>query len=672
MSRDLGRLLAPRTIAVIGGGAWCASVIDATRRLGFEGDIVPIHPSGKPIAGIPALPRLEDWSGDIDAAFVGINRKASIEAVRLLNEMGAGGAVCFASGFSEAKAEDETAPDLQAALVTAAGEMPILGPNCYGFVNALERVAIWPDQHGMRPLDRGVAILTQSSNIAINLTMQRRALPLAMMVTCGNMAQTQQADIAASLLRDDRITAIGLHVEGFGDLRAWERLAEQAHAQKVPLVVLKSGRTTQAQQAMVSHTASLAGTEVGAGAFLDRLGIAQVEDLPGFLETLKLLHCIGPLPSRRVATISCSGGEASLAADLAASAGLELPPLSKGQVEGLQAVLGPMVAVTNPLDYHTYIWRDAKAMAACWGVMAQGEVDLTLSIVDYPHTDAADWGCATEAAKVARADSAKPFAVASTLPELMPEDVAHDLMAAGVVPLFGLKEAFTAIKAAAGTGPPDPVPVLLPQDAGPATVLSEFVSKQALSLFGVDVPSGVLVPKGAQRSPDLGDMRAPFAVKGTGLAHKTEAGAVRLHVGVRGLAGAMAEMPGKTVLVEEMVAGGVAELLVGITLDPAHGYVLTLAAGGVLTEVMQDSISLLVPSDRDRVRDALMRLRVAPMLNGYRGKPPADIEAILDATEALQAYVVAHGAGLSEVEVNPLISTPERAVAADVLIRRAP
>jgi len=179
MTRDLSRLLNPRSIAVIGGGAWCEAIIGAARRIGYTGRITPVHPSGKQIAGQLALRRLEDWPGSIDAAFIGINRHATIEAVEVLQKLGAGGAVCFASGFTEAMAQDENGHDLQQQLVKAAGDMPILGPNCYGFVNALDQVAIWPDQHGMAPVERGVAILTQSSNIAINLTMQQRALPIA-------------------------------------------------------------------------------------------------------------------------------------------------------------------------------------------------------------------------------------------------------------------------------------------------------------------------------------------------------------------------------------------------------------------------------------------------------------------------------------------------------------
>jgi acyl-CoA synthetase (NDP forming) len=673
VTRDLSRLLNPRSIAVIGGGAWCASIIDATRRIGFEGDIFPVHPEGKEIAGLKAIRRLEDWPGPIDAAFVGINRHATIDAVAALAALGAGGAVCFASGFSEAAAEDGAGTDLQMQLIAAAGDMPVLGPNCYGFINALDRAAVWPDQHGLWPLKRGVAILTQSSNIAINLTMQRRALPIAYMITCGNMAQTSQAAVAMALLDDARVSAIGLHIEGFGDLRQWEALAQKAHERGIPLVALKVGKSGQAQQAAVSHTASLAGSDAGAQAFLDRLGIARLGGLPEFLETLKLLHCVGRLPSRRIASISCSGGEASLIADLAEPRDLAFPPLSAAQKLALQRELGAMVALANPLDYNTFIWRDTQAMARAWGAMTGDGIALTLSIVDYPHTDASDWSCATDAAIRARKASGAPFAVVATLPELMPESTARELMAGGVVPLAGLDEALAAAEAAARDNTaPDPVPVLLPQASVADVTLTEAEAKSELAEHGLQVPA-FRTATGAEAAVQAAQgLRPPLALKGTGLAHKSEHGAVRLGLNRHEVAAAAREIGTKVFLIEEMATGGVAELLIGVTCDPAHGFVLTLGAGGVLTEILQDTVSMLIPSRPEQVKQALNRLKCAPLLAGYRGRAAADSNAILAAVMAVQSYVLANAGTVREVEINPLICTPDGAIAVDALIRKAP
>lgn len=670
---DLTRLLAPKVIAVIGGGAWCASIIGAARNIGFEGRIVPVHPTKAQVAGVAAVASVEAVDGVIDAAFVGVNRQATIEVVRALRAVGAGGAICFASGFSEAAAEDASGGDLQAALIEAAGDMPILGPNCYGFLNALDQTGIWPDQHAMTPVDRGVAILTQSSNMAINLTMQKRGVPIAMMITCGNMAQTDQSTLARNLLADPRITAIGLHIEGFGDLRGWEALAEAARARGVPLIALKSGKSAQAQAATISHTASLAGGDAGAAAFLERLGIARVDDVPVFLETLKMAHVFGPLPSAEIASISCSGGEASLVADTAHGREVNFPPLTAAQRARLGAALGPMVALANPLDYHTYIWRDDAAMARAWSAMAADHLALVLAIVDYPREDLcdpSDWVCATNAAIEAARVTGARFAVVATLPELMPEPVARQLMAHGVGAFHGLTEVIAAIEALSRPQPSPSDPVLLPAPEGENTnTLTEAEAKAALSAVGVRVPKSVSCPTKEAAAQATQAMQGPVAVKVQGLAHKSGAGGLAL--GLRTPQEVMdADLVDGPLLVEEMVTGTVVEVLVGITRDPAHGYVLTLAAGGVLTEILDDSASLLVPAGRDQVDCALDRLRIAPVLRGYRGQPPVDRVALLDAVMAIQSYVVQEVDHVAEVEVNPLLCTPTDAIAVDALIRR--
>ncbi|MCA0907131.1 acetate--CoA ligase family protein [Ruegeria marisrubri] len=671
MNKNLTRLLRPKTIAVIGGGAWCQQVILQSERMGYAGQIWPVHPKASEIAGHRVFGHIEDLPEAPDAVFIGINRHATIEAVRVLSNMGAGGAVCFASGFSEAVAEDDTGGDLQDQLIAAAGDMPILGPNCYGFINALDGALLWPDQHGATPVDKGVAILTQSSNISINLTMQKRGLPIAYMMACGNMAQTSQAEIASALIDDPRVTAVGLHIEGFKDIREWEALAAKAYSKGIPLVALKVGASEQAQAATVSHTASLAGSDAGAQALLDRLGIPRLSALPDFLETLKLLHCYGPLPGGRIASISCSGGEASLIADMAVGTGLSFPPLSDDKRARLRDALGPMVALNNPLDYHTYIWRDEEAMAQAWSGMTGDDIDLTFSIVDYPTTDPTDWSCATRAALKVRAETGARFAIVATLPELLPEDVAQDLMAGGVVPLMGLREALAATRAAGQIAPPSAHPVWLPGTAEATQTLTEGESKRALAECGLHVPQSRTVCGPAEAHSAVQDMEAPFAVKGVGLAHKSEHGAVRLGVQTKDVGSVAADIGTDSILIEEMITGTVAELLVGVVRDPAHGFVLTLGAGGVLTEILRDTASVLVPSTPEDIRAALGKLKIAPLLAGYRGQRAADMDAIIAAVEAVQAYVMQNADTLGEVEINPLLCTPDKAVAVDALIRKA-
>ncbi len=675
MTGGLDRLLRPRTIAVIGGGAWCKQVITQCHKMGFDGDVWPVHPSASEVAGIPVFGDVTALPGAPDACFVGVNRDATIAIIRSLSAMGAGGAVCFASGFLEAQAEDSSGGDLQADLLAAAADMPILGPNCYGFINYLDGALLWPDQHGGKRVDGGVAVVTQSSNIAINLTMQKRGLPLAYVVTAGNQAQSGISDIGRALLDDPRVTALGLHIEGIGDLRAFEALAAHAHALGKPIVAIKMGRSDQARSAAISHTASLAGGDAGADALLRRLGIARVADLPTLLETLKLLHLGGPLPHNTLATISCSGGEASLAADTALGFDICFPPLNPTQTKNLRAALGPRVALANPLDYHTYIWRDVPAMTRAFAAMADPAIAMTLLIVDFPREDrcsAADWDCAIEATIAAQQQTGARYGMVATLPELMPEQVAERLMAAGILPFSGLTEAIAACAAAAGISVPNGAPLLLPAGQhGQSRLVPEGAAKQALSNHGLRIPVAQRCETADQVAKAAEQVGFPLVLKAEGLAHKTEAGAVRLNImSAKEAQSAAKHMNAAGYLVEQMITDSIAELLIGVLRDPAHGFVLTVGAGGTLAEVIAESASLLIPASRAEISEALSNLRIATLLGGYRGQPKANMAEIIKAVEAVQNYVLAHATGLEEIEINPLICTAETAIAADALLRR--
>jgi len=673
MDRDLSRLLRPKSIAVVGGGAWCRAAIHQCQKIGFEGAVFPVHPKADEIGGVAAFARVEDLPHPPDACFIGVNRHSTIEIVRALAGLGAGGAVCFASGFLEAKGEDAAAADLQARLLEAAGEMPILGPNCYGFINYLDGTLLWPDQHGGVAVEKGVALITQSSNIAINLTMQARGLPLAYVVTVGNQAQTGLAEIGQAVLGDDRVTALGLHIEGIGDIRAFEALAVTAHRLGKPIVALKVGKSVQAQVAAVSHTASLAGHDAGAAAFLTRLGVVRVDDLAVFLETLKLMHVAGRLGQNTLATISCSGGEASLAADIGHDFDVAFPALNDRQKAGLTEALGPMVSLANPLDYHTYIWRDVAAMTAAFKAVVDPGIAITLLIVDFPRSDRcdpSDWDCVIEAAIVVKAATGANIGMVSSLPETMPEDVAARLLEAGVVPLSGLREAIAAVEAGGRSHRWCGLPVCLPSPTVVPDLMTEAGAKADLAGFGVVVPSSIKAASPVEAGRAAEKIGGLVALKAEGVAHKSEAQAVALNLAADQVTKAAARMGAASFLVEEMIQGGVAELLVGVVKDPAHGFVMTVGAGGVLTELLGDTASFLLPATDEMIDQALGGLKIASVLAGYRGAQAAHMPSIVQALRAVEAYVLENAIGLEEIEVNPLICTPDRAVAADALIRK--
>ena len=669
MFRDLGRLLRPRSIAVVGGGAESRYLLENCARIGFNGPVWHVHPSLTDHSSVTELPESPD------AAFVGVNRHKTIGIISELATMGAGGAVAYASGYSEAEAEVGDGARLQAQLLEAAGDMVLIGPNCYGFLNYLDGAALWPDQQGGKRCERGVAIITQSSNIAINLTMQRRGLPLAYVVTAGNQVQTGAAEIGAELLEDDRVSVLGLHLEGLGDIRQFEAMAERARELGTPVVVLKSGRSVAARVAAVSHTAALSGSVAGADALFARLGVAQVASLPELLETLKLLHISGPLVSNRIASMSCSGGEAGLMADGVEGRDLVYPQLGEVQRTALRAALGPKVALANPLDYHTYIWADAKAMTATFSAVMQGDLALGAVVADFPRSDRcsdADWEPVIAAAAQTMQSTRKPMAIVSSLPETMPESTAERLVSLGIAPMNGLNEALAAFETAAWLGRRRPVATPVLVSGGPRSVrqLSEAHGKAILADFGVAIPRSVRAATPDEIVAASRCLEFPLVLKGEGIAHKTEVGAVAVDLRCEEeLASAAWQMGGTGFLLEEMVDDGVAELLIGVTRDPVHGFVLSLAAGGVLTELIRDTTNLLLPVTDRNIREGLGNLRIAPILEGYRGSPAVDIEAVIRAVRAVASYVTANAAQVEDIEINPLICTPTRAVAADVLIR---
>ncbi len=682
MRGRLERLLRPKTIAVIGGRE-AAKVIAQCDRLGFAGEIWAVNPRRESLGGRPCYASVAELPAAPDAAFVGVRRETTVEVVAALAARRAGGGVCYASGFRETAAENDQGVDLQAALLEAAGDLPIIGPNCYGLINYLEGALLWPDEQGGRRLEpdaKGVAIVTQSSNIAISMTMQRRGLPLAYVVTAGNQAQTGLSEIAAGLLEDSRVTALGLHIEGFDDIGAFQAMAAKARRLGKPVVALKVGRYEPARAAAVTHTASLAGSDAGADALFRRLGIGRVETIPAFLEALKLLHLHGPLAGFKIASLSCSGGEAAIMADAVLDTRLRFQALAPPQVARLKAALGPRVTVANPLDYHTYIWGDEPAMTETFSAMAAAGADLNLLVLDLPRGDCCDesgWMPTLRAFESALAVEGGKGAVVATLPENLPEASARDLLSRGIAPLSGIAEALAAVEAAAGIGAAwsrREAPALLRASGGRCAGVTpdEATAKVRLAAAGVAVPSGKAVETVEDAVSAAEALGYPIALKALGLAHKTEVEGLRLGLRSAEAVGSAAEALlalGAGLLVERMVEGVVAELILGLQRDPQLGLVLTLGAGGVLAELLQDTRSLLLPASETEVRSAIAELKIARLLQGYRGRPAGDLEALISMVMALQRFAEAEA--LEELDLNPVIvcEAGQGAFAADALLR---
>ena len=624
-----------------------------------------MHPTRPLIEGLRTYASLSELPEPPDATFIGVNRHASVAVVRELAAQGAGGAVCFASGWAEAGEAQ-----LQRDLVNAAGDMPILGPNCYGLINYLDGALLWPDQHGGRRVERGVALLSQSSNIVINLSMQARGLPVAYVACLGNAALVGLAELASALLADERVTAIGLYVEGIDDAPAFAALAEAARSAGKGVVCIKSGKTALSRSAAASHTAALAGGGAASSAFLRQCGVAEVATLAELVEALKIFHVHGPQIGRRLCSLSCSGGEAGLVADLAAPFGLDFEPPSQRTREQLGELLGPIVAIANPLDYHTFIWGDGPRTSAVFTTMLQ-DYDAGIYLIDPPRPDRCDpssFQPALDAIVAAAHATGKPAFPVASLPENFTEDRAIALMGQGIVPLLGLETALAAIRAAQTPGGIMGWRPAAPTPSRDSRTLSESDGKALLAAAGIAVPRSVTAATLAELQDQAHALTPPLALKGLGFAHKTEAGAVRL--GLMSLQGQV-EMTGATgYLAEEMVSGAVAEVILGLRRDPVYGVSLTIGMGGVTAELLADTVTLILPATEAELHAALQRLRLWPLLDGYRGRPKADIGAVARIAMALGRLMLA-SPELEEIEINPIIVRAHGAVAVDALIRKA-
>ncbi|MDA9535759.1 acyl-CoA synthetase [Bradyrhizobium sp. CCBAU 21362] len=669
----LERLLRPKSIAVF-GGRHAPYVVAESIKLGFAGEIWPVHPTKNEVAGRRTFRSVADLPGAPDATFVGVNRHLTVEVIKALAERGAGGAVCFAAGFLESEGRDDQGKRLQAELVAAAGDMPIIGPNCYGLINYADGALLWPDQHGgvrLAESARGVAIITQSSNIAINITMQKRGLPIAFLMTAGNQAQIGLSEMALCLIEDDRVSALGLHIEGFDSVAGFEKLAARAREMKKPIIALKVGRSEQARQATVSHTASLAGSDAASDAFLKRLGIARVGSIPSFIETLKLLHVMGPLPGRRLSAMCYSGGDVSLIADSAEGRTVHFPPLTDQHHGCVKSTLGPLVAVANPLDYNTFTWNNQPAMTEIFTAMLSGGFDLNMLVLDFPRPDrcsnADRWPNIGAFDAALKANTARG-AIVCSLPENMPEEYISKLMAQDIVPLLGIPEAIDAAEGAALIGETwrkPPASMVDTSAAGASKrrrlIFDEAAAKQKLIDAGLPVPIGERANSAEDAATIATALGFPVALKTLGVAHKSEIGAVRLNVrdadSVRAYAHDLLPL-GSGIYVERMVADGVAELIVGVTRDPIFGAVMTLGTGGVLVELLRDSVTLLLPATRQDIEAALASLKLHPLLKGYRGRPKADLATTIDTIASIAAFVQQNVA-IEELDINPLIVCAE-------------
>ena len=677
----LTRLLNPQRIALIGAGSWTDAVAQGARTLGYRGELWRIHPQRESTAANRYYRSIDELPGAPDCSFLAVpNHEVPAQAAALARR-GAGAFVCFSAGFSETATPEGLALTQQ--LELAAGTLPFLGPNCYGMVNYFDRVALWPDQVVGTPLERGVALICQSGTIALTLMFNDRSLPIGYLITVGNQTRIAAEDLIDELCDDPRVSAFGLYLEGIKDIRRFASAAQRARACGKPIALIKSGRSEAAMRTARSHTGALTGSDAAFDAFCRQAGIARCETLSVLCETLKLLHLGGPLAGRRVIVMGASGGDMAMAADLSRPLALEYPAFAPESAQRLDTLLTGRVTIGNPFDMHTYLWFDHAAMRSLFAEVLRSDVDAVAFMLDCPPAGRADDAAFTAVIDefIAAAAGAKARAVLlASLPENLGQAIRERCLAAGVVPLQGLHEGLLALDHAGAMGAArgaDELPLFHQRQRteGPVYTLSEHAAKAALHAVGVLVPQSRLVA--ANDAPEAAQaLGFPVAMKatGAGMEHKSELGGVvigiRSPAEARSAATRLARLSPQ-LLVETMIADGVAEVLVGISSDEQYGQILVIGAGGIYTELWRDTVSLLPPWSHARIAAALRPLLITRLINGYRGKPAGDLEALIEAIVAIGRYAEEHCATLIEMDVNPIIVRPlgAGAIAVDALIR---
>ncbi len=488
MTGRLDRLLRPRSLAFI-GGAVAELAIDACRSFGFSGDMWAVNPR-RQLRDLPTFASVDELPAGADAAFVGVDRHTAADVVRQLVAIGTGAAVCHASGFAET---GEAGAVLQAELVAASAGMPLVGPNCYGTLSALTGAALWPDVHGLARCDRGIALLSQSGNIAVNLTMQRRGLDIALVMTLGNQADVGISEAFEAMAADDAVTGVGLCIEELDDTERFVAAAASARRRGLPVVVLKLGASEASGAIAVTHTASLVGDDAAYRALFDRLGLRRVHTLPELLDTLAVLCALGPLRGDRLVSLSCSGGEAALVADRSRCRSLSFPPFTPDHASRVASALDGRAAVTNPLDYHTFIWGDEVRLAGCFGAALGADAqepaspvaraararseqeregplavaararseqermtpfDAALLVLDFPADglDRSRWWPTLQAFAAACTASGTPGVVASSMAENLPTEARVRIAELDLAACGDIDTALSALEAAAAFG----------------------------------------------------------------------------------------------------------------------------------------------------------------------------------------------------------------------------
>ncbi|MGQ9584541.1 MAG: acetate--CoA ligase family protein [Anaerolineae bacterium] len=707
--RDLSPLLSPRAIAVVGAserhGSAGRLVLENLRHLDYPGPVYAVHPKHREVLGFPCYPSLGALPGPVDSVAVLLGADRVLPTLQAAVEVGARAAWVLASGFAEAGPEGKA---LQASLTRFAQETGLLvcGPNCIGVANLVDRVATY--SVALSPATRagGVSAVVQSGAICLGLANAAR-FGFRYLISSGNEAVLESADYIGYLAGDPQTRVIIAFLEGIRTPQKFVAAAQAAAGAGKPILVVKVGRSEAAQRAVQAHTGSLAGSDAVCNAAFRRLGVVRLDTLDELLEAAELfLTC--PLPEGEgVGLLSLSGGQLGLVADLAQDLGLHFPPFSEEGRRALAQILPPYTHIANPLD----AWGSGdleRTYPDCVRVVS-GEAGIHLLAVtrDTPPQVASreveQSLAVAEAAVRAARETRKPVLMFSNLSTTFQPEVKKVLEEGGVPYLQGTRETLRAIQSFVGyarfrrhLGQPVEAGCPSPPDLAAwrerllevRGSLSEVEGRRLLVAYGIPGPQEAVAatPEGAAQVARQIGYPVVLKVHSPDIQHKTEIGGVRVGLREDGdvirafqevMEAARSHHPQARLegaLIQEMVPSDAVEVILGLLRDPDFGPVVVFGSGGILVELLKDSSLRLPPLSHREALEMIRETRGARLLEGFRGRPPADVQALADALVRLSQLAVDLGDRIAALDVNPLMVLPEghgvRAV--DALVEVAP
>jgi len=672
---DLTRFVNPRNVAVVGASARESS---QGRRLydnlmlhsSVPGEVYAVNPAYQEIGGRPCWPSISALpEADIDVVLIMVNASLVLDALRQCAARGIPFAVVMTSGFSEAGEEGRRLEREIAELCEATG-LHVYGPNCPGFVNVRDRLGMTFSPAFKDDLNTGsIGLATQGGGLGRNLLQGlSHGQGVGLWFSAGNEVDLEIPDFIAHMANDPKISVIALLMEGVKDGRRLTAALELARARNKPVVVLKVGRSEAGVRAAQSHTASVAGTAAVNSAVFRQFGAIEVDDLDQLLAASRLLTRITPKSGNGLCIHTFSGGTAALAADIAGAAGLPMAVFAPETKAALRKLLPDFASIDNPVDTTADILRNPEASAACLRAIC---ADPAVGTVLFPIP--MDYGSITDGMAQAIATVA-----AETETLIVPVWMSRRLgggfqllETAGLLPFLSLSDAIAALskaipwkrleRAAAAPAHADAAP-------GQARMLSEAAAKAMLRAAGLPIPEGVVAASAEQAAHEAERLGFPVVMKvvSAQIAHKTEAGGVKLGIASAGAARAAYAAIHESVarhqpdavidgiLVERMLPPGGREVLIGVHSDAAFGLVLTFGLGGIFVETIRDVAHRMVPLSRDDARALLREIRHADVLDGVRGQAPADLAALEDLVLRVSDFAWSHRDALQEMELNPV------------------